>query len=352
MRNNGPQPSLRDLFDELVALPAAECRQRLQRMESSSPGLKRELERLLEGHLRASAFFEHESNWDIPLDMGDRIAARYEVRSKLGEGAMGTVYRVWDREARIEIALKLLNASHAKDEFWLSRFRREMVLARSITHRNVVRIFDIGQDGPRRFITMEYLRGHTLHTAIQNKQPLPVSRRLDILAQIAAGMAEAHANQIIHRDLKPHNVMLHESGRVVIMDFGIARTLSPDDPRSRVTVTTKLGAVVGTPGYMSPEQQQGRALSERSDLYSFGALAFYVMTGEELDKLPHGKSARQALQQTPFGVARLILRCLSPKESHRPKSFQDLLDKLTLAAKPKPLDTLKSFWPIRRMLLR
>jgi serine/threonine protein kinase/Tfp pilus assembly protein PilF len=191
----------------------------------------------------------------------------------LGEGGMGAVYKAHDRELARDVALKLIRPELAKNPETLARFKQELLLARQVTHRNVIRIFDIGQAGGLKFITMEYLEGLDLRGVLREKGKLAPEEAAKIILQICRALEVAHGEGVIHRDLKPQNIMLDATGRAYVMDFGIARS-------AYLPGMTQTGALVGTPEYMSPEQAKGEKLDERSDLFSLGVIFYELLTGQ------------------------------------------------------------------------
>ncbi len=204
----------------------------------------------------------------------DRVGGRYTLLGLLGSGGMGTVYRARDEELDEVIALKMLLPEFVEEAGMLERFRREVKLARRVTHKNVARVFDIGEHGSAKFLTMEYIEGETLSVRAVQQGPLPVVQVLEIAVALCAGLSAAHAAGVVHRDLKPENVMIAKDGRVVIMDFGIARARVEDASR------TQVGAAIGTPAYMAPEQVQGlEDIDARADIYAFGAMLYELLTG-------------------------------------------------------------------------
>ncbi len=206
------------------------------------------------------------------VQVGDLLGGRYEVLQLLGEGGMGAVYKARDVELEREVALKVIKPEMAEHPEILQRFKQELILARQITDRNVIRIFDIGEAGRTKFITMEYLEGEDLHRILKQRGKLDVAEAVDIMEQVASGLAAAHREGIIHRDLKPGNIIRDKSGRVVVMDFGLARTFSGDG-------MTRTGAMLGTIEYMSPEQAQGGDLRASSDIFTVGLILYELLAG-------------------------------------------------------------------------
>jgi len=202
-----------------------------------------------------------------------RIANRYDVRSLVGAGGMGSVYRVHDRELDEEVALKFLKREVLRQPGVLERFRAEVRLARRVTHENVARTFDIGEHGAERFLTMEFVAGESLTTRLRREGVLSPAAAAALGVALASGLGAAHRAGVVHRDLKPDNVLIAETGRVVITDFGIARPAG---------VAAQAGApqMFGTAGYMAPEQLMGAAdIDGRADLYALGVVLFEALTG-------------------------------------------------------------------------
>ncbi|HKF24723.1 MAG TPA: serine/threonine-protein kinase, partial [Candidatus Acidoferrum sp.] len=203
---------------------------------------------------------------------GSVVGGRFEILQLLGEGGMGAVYKAHDRELERDVALKLIRPELARNPEILQRFKHELILARQVTHRNVIRIFDLGQAEGHKYITMEYLDGRDLRSVLREKGKLPPEEAAKIILQICRALEAAHAEGVIHRDLKPQNIMLDANGRAYVMDFGIARS-------AYLPGMTQTGALVGTPEYMSPEQAKGEKLDERSDLFSLGVILYELLVG-------------------------------------------------------------------------
>jgi len=215
----------------------------------------------------------------LRLERGALFAGRYEIRSTLGKGGMGIVYRARDRQLDEDVALKLLRPGVVEaDPTLLERFKTELKLARKITHRNVLRTFDFSEADGVPYISMEYVEGVMLKDLVVNKGALPIGVGLRIAKQICQGLEAAHHQGVVHRDIKPQNMLIiPETGEVRIMDFGIARTT--DIQAEGSGGLTVEGTVMGTPDYMSPEQAQGQPADFRSDLYSLGVVLFEMFTG-------------------------------------------------------------------------
>jgi serine/threonine-protein kinase len=200
------------------------------------------------------------------------LGGRYEILGLLGMGGMGAVYRAKDRELGEVVALKALRPDLTNGAEAHARFRSEVRLARRVTHRNVARTYDLGEADGHRFLTMELVEGRSLRELLEQRGALAIDRALGIALSICAGVAAAHEAAIIHRDLKPDNVVIGNDDRVVVMDFGIARTLDESADGARL--------IIGTPAYMAPEQAQGRDLDGRADQFAIGAILYEMLTGE------------------------------------------------------------------------
>lgn len=263
------------------------------------------------------------------LQPGTVLANRYEIVKTLGEGGMGAVYKALDLELEREIALKVIRPELANNPEILQRFKQELILARQITDRNVIRIFDLGEAGKIKFITMEYVEGESLYQLLRRQGKLEIPEAVDLMEQVASGLAAAHREGIIHRDLKPGNVMRDTHGRVVVMDFGLARSLDGDG-------MTRTGAMMGTIEYMSPEQAQGKELSASSDIFTAGLILYELLAGITPF---HAESAVASLlkrtqeravpladidKKIPGTLSNIVCKCLEKDPSRRYQSGEGL----------------------------
>lgn len=259
---------------------------------------------------------------------------RYEILELVGEGGMGQVYKALDKELDRVIALKTIRAEKETDPETVQRFKRELVLARKITHKNVVRIHDLGEADGIKFFTMEYVEGRSLKQEIRKRGRVPVSEALPIARQVLSALQEAHSQGVIHRDLKPQNVMLDQSGTPLLMDFGIARSSADTGGM------TGTGVMIGTPDYMSPEQVRGEKADARSDLFSIGVILYEMLTGDlpyqaetplskVMMRLTHKPRApRQITLEVPTYLERVVLKCMEVDPALRYQTAQDVLDDL------------------------
>ena len=274
------------------------------------------------------------------LTTGTRLGP-YEITAPLGAGGMGEVYRANDSRLGREVAVKILPASFADDAERLRRFEQEARAAGALNHPNILGVFDIGSHQGAPYIVSELLDGDTLRTRIGDS-PLPHRKAIDYAAQIAKGLAAAHDKGIVHRDLKPDNVFVTRDGRVKILDFGLAKVtqagvaVEAETALAHAGPQTGAGTVLGTVGYMSPEQVRGQAVDHRSDIFSFGVVLYEMLTGR---RAFHGDSAVETMnailkadpaplgdqgQPLPPALDRIVLHCLEKNPEERFQSARDV----------------------------
>ena len=279
---------------------------------------------------------------------GDLVAERYRIVRPVARGGMGLVYEAEDTELGGRVALKALRPEMAMHSTSLARFRREIHLARRVTHPNICRLYDVGQhiDSQRaiRFLTMELLHGETLSRLVEREAPLAPERALPIVAQILSGLAAAHEAGVVHRDFKPSNVLLVETQRgprVVVTDFGLSASIEDGQDPARLTAT---GQLMGTLAYLAPEQLEGKPCTPVSDLYAFGCVFYLMMTGVPAFHAPtplltalkrlseDPKPPHEIVPGFPPDIEAVILRCLRRDPQERFRSMLDVLTALGLDA--------------------
>src|SRR3981189_1878516 len=270
----------------------------------------------------------------LSLQPGVTFGGRYEILNVLGQGGMGAVYQARDRELDRLIALKVIRPELATDPAILQRFKQELILARNITHKNVVRIYDLGEADGIRFISMEYVDGEDLRTLLRRQGKFPPKEAIAVVEQVCRALDSAHSEGVIHRDLKPQNIMRDQHGRIVVMDFGLARSLGD-------TGMTQTGAIVGTLEYMSPEPALGSPLDQRSDIFSVGLIFYELLTGKapyEADTAiaslmkrtrEEARSASDVDASVPKSLSAIVSRCLERESANRYHSAVELLQQLT-----------------------
>jgi eukaryotic-like serine/threonine-protein kinase len=265
---------------------------------------------------------------------------RYRVIERVGRGGMGVVYRARDEAVGRDVALKVLTADVDDDPDIRTRFYREAEAAASLSHPNIITIFDVGEDGDRFFIVMELLRGATLKDFLKQGETIGLERKLDLMAQLCAGLGAAHNASIYHRDIKPGNIFVRADGILKILDFGVARLASSN--------MTAAGFIVGTPDYMSPEQARGADIDGRSDIFSLGGVFYFMLTGRkpfpasDLPTLFHqiqSEDPPPALGvDVPPELATLIMKALAKKREKRYQSCRELLADLAPLRRKYPLE--------------
>ena len=278
--------------------------------------------------------------------IGQELGGRYEIIARIGGGGMAVVYKGHDRLLNRKVAVKVLRQQFVHDEDFIRRFRREAQSAASLSHPNVVSIYDVGQDDDIHYIVMEYVEGSNLNDIIKERAPLQPEETVHIASQICDALDHAHQNGIIHRDIKPHNILIGTNGRVKVTDFGIARAATSSD-------ITQTGSVIGSVHYFSPEHAKGVSQGEKSDLYSLGIVMYQMLT----NRLPFlGDSpisvALKHLQEPveeprkinpliPQSVENIVLKALQKRPEHRYASARDMLRDLESALSPERRDEPK-----------
>ncbi len=275
------------------------------------------------------------------FEVGSVLGGRYEIQALLGMGGMGAVYKAHDLEVDRAVGLKVIRPDLAGNPAILARFKQELVLARQVTHKNIIRIYDLSEAEGVKFITMEFIEGEDLRTILTRAGKLTPDEAISIIRQSCSGLQAAHQEGVIHRDLKPSNIMRDAAGRVVIMDFGLAKTVAGDG-------MTQTGMMIGTMEYMSPEQAMGSDLDARSDIFAIGLIFYELITGN----MPYrAESAIASLVKrtqeravplhevdpsVPQAVSHIVAKCLERDSKNRYSSVQELLDDLDVAQGKRP----------------
>jgi len=273
------------------------------------------------------------------LEIGTVLANRYEIVRMIGEGGMGAVYQARDLQLNRLVALKVIRPDLAKDPEIVNRFKQELILARQVTHKNVIRIYDLAEFDGLKFITMDFIDGRDLKTVLRENGKFEPRRAAEIIEQVCRGLEAAHSEAVIHRDLKPQNIMMDRSGKITVMDFGIARSIAPGG--------TFTGTLVGTPEYMSPEQAKGEELDARSDLFSMGIIFYELLTGDTPYKADTSMASLykrtrekvpppiELVPETPKPLNAIVVRCLEIDKNKRYASATEILTDLELWLGPR-----------------
>ena len=282
--------------------------------------------------------------------IGKRISGRYKIIEMIGGGGMSNVYLAHDMILDRDVAIKVLRYDFSNEEDLHRRFQREALSATSLTHPNIVNIFDVGEDGDIHYLVMEYVEGKTLKQYIVDSAPLPPVEAVEIMKQLTSAIANAHHNQIIHRDIKPQNILMDDQLHVKITDFGIAMALS-------ATSFTQTNSVLGTVHYLSPEQARGGTATKKSDIYALGIVLFELLTG----KLPFsGESAvsialkhlqtetpsvRDLRPEIPQSLENVVMKATAKDPMHRYRSVEEMQRDLETVLIPERSDEQAFFIP-------
>jgi serine/threonine protein kinase/tetratricopeptide (TPR) repeat protein len=266
------------------------------------------------------------------INPGSDFGPRYRIESLLGQGGMGRVYKGYDKELNRIVAIKVVRQGVMGESDALSRFKQELVLASKISHKNILRIHDLGEVDGMKFITMAYVDGRDLHQIIKDSEKLPLERVLKFATQLAGALAAAHAENVVHRDLKPQNILVDKNDQVYISDFGLAKSFAEG-----AVGMTQTGALLGTPRYMSPEQVEGKPTDGRSDIYAYGLILYEMATGDvpftgdstlgvmyqRIKEKP--KSPKLVNPSLPNWLVKIIMRCLEKDPEARYLNAYEIL---------------------------
>lgn len=280
------------------------------------------------------------------INKGTKINDRYEIIKPIGEGGMANVYLAYDVILNRNVAIKVLRGDLANDEKFVRRFQREALQASSLSHPNIVEMYDVGEDKGVYYIVMEYVDGKTLKQLIKKRGALTISECIDIMLQLTDGVEHAHEGYIIHRDLKPQNIMIQENGEIKITDFGIAMALNN-------TQLTQTNSVMGSVHYLPPEQASGKGSTVKSDIYSMGILFFELLTGnlpfrgdnaveialkQIRDDIP---SVRAINPSIPQSIENIVLKATAKNPKNRYASAKEMHDDLLTALNEERKDEPK-----------
>lgn len=264
---------------------------------------------------------------------GQRINDRYEIIRLIGEGGMANVYLAYDTILERNVAVKVLRGDLADDEKFVRRFQREAISASSLSHPNIVEMYDVGEDNGNFYIVMEYIDGKTLKQLIKKRGHLTTSEAVDIMCQLTDGLSHAHESYIIHRDIKPQNIMILEDGLVKITDFGVAMALNASD-------LTQTNSVMGSVHYLPPEQAAGKGSTIKSDVYSLGIVLYEMLAGTMPFRgetaveiaLKHIKNPMPSIKKVnpkvPQSLENVILKCTAKNPKNRYNNVRELYDDL------------------------
>ncbi|MFZ0801012.1 MAG: tetratricopeptide repeat protein [Terriglobales bacterium] len=267
------------------------------------------------------------------LEIGDVLGGRYEIQQLLGEGGMGAVYKAKDRELDRFVALKVIRRDLASNAAIVARFKQELLLSHQVTHKNVIRIYDLADADGVKFITMEFIEGADLRRLLMERGKFTPEEAVETIRQVCFALYAAHTVNVIHRDLKPQNIMRDLQGRTLVMDFGLARSVESDG-------MTNTGALVGTMEYMSPEQSIGKELDQRSDIFALGLVFFELLTGNTPYKADTAiasllkRSQERAVPAVemdpaiPKALSDIVGKCLERDLTLRYQTVQEILNDL------------------------
>ena len=364
---------IRDVLEKALELAPGERSAYMGQACPSDPSLRQEVETLLASSDNVRSSFLQSAPLRAPLTSGTKLG-EYEGKSMLGSGGMGEVYRAHDSRLGRDVAIKVLPSLLSADSDRLRRFEQEARAAAALNHPNILAVFQMGTYEGAPYLVSELLEGETLREQIKRDR-LSVRKAIDCGVQIAHGLAAAHEKGIVHRDLKPENLFITKDGRVKILDFGLAKLTQPhsSSEHSAPTLTegTEAGTVMGTVGYMSPEQVRGQTVDYRADIFAYGAILYEMLAGKRaFQKATSADTMSAILNEDPPGISqgaanvppalqRVVHRCLEKNPEQRFQSASDLafaLDALsetssaTSARSDKRSRRVSKFWAVAAVL--
>jgi len=330
---------VKTVLEAALPLDAVQRRAYLDQACATDPSLRSEIESLLDANNEARSNFLQGPPLGTTLQPSTRLGD-YEIRSLIGAGGMGEVYRALDLRLRREVAIKVLSPVVSTDRERLRRFEQEAAAAAALSHPNVLAVHQLGTYAGAPYLVSELLEGETLRRQLQRER-IGLRRVIDYAVQIAHGMAAAHEKGIVHRDLKPENVFITNDERVKILDFGLAKLTQPPPSSEHSLPTigagqTEPGMVMGTVGYMSPEQVRAQPADHRTDIFSFGAMLYEMLTGKRAFQKTTSPETMTAIlnedppeisriaANVPLGLQRIVHRCLEKAPGQRFQSTNDL----------------------------
>ena len=267
---------------------------------------------------------------DTTEELNIKSVGRYELVERIGKGGMGVVYRGKDSMLGRQVAVKMLVSDIDISEETRERFFREAKSAGQLMHRNIITIYDFGEENGRAYIVMELLNGDSLSKVLTATDPMPLERQVEVMQRVCEGLAFAHARGIVHRDVKPANLFITSEGQIKILDFGVARIAS--------SKLTRSGLIVGTPDYMSPEQVMGKVVDQRSDIFSSGTVFYQLLTGRKpfaakrlpqvLDKVMTETPPAMTEQEAPAELAAIVMKALEKDPAKRYQRMVEMLASL------------------------
>src|SRR5450631_578699 len=325
--------TVEELFEAALALKPEDRSAYLDKVGKSDPVLRQLVEELLSVDAKARSFLEHPpfGFLDKEIAPGTKIGP-YEIVALIGSGGMGEVFRARDSTLKREVAIKVLPAYVAQDPERLRRFEHEAQAAAALNHSNILAVYQFGMHEDAPYLVSELLEGETLRQVLR-RGPLPLRKALDYAVQIAHGLAAAHEKGIIHRDLKPENLFVTKDGGVKILDFGLAKLKQAGENQPGATES---GVVMGTAGYMSPEQVRGEHVDHRADIFAFGVILYEMLSGKRAFHRATSAETMTAIlnedppeipasmPDTPPALVRLVHRCMEKSSERRLQSALDL----------------------------